>query len=75
MRDLYNSSGGMGPDDVVGTGGKSSHISRGKLATGGGAYVMGGESNGATDIGENSACAARGTGDEVVSDHVARTES
>ena len=77
MRDLRNSSGGMGPGDVVGTGGKSSHISRGEHVTCGGtsgvggAYVLGGESENAINIGEIPSCAARVTGDEVVSDHVA----
>ena len=81
MRDLRNSIGDVGPDDVVGTGGKSPHISRGGHGTCGGTsgvggvYVVGGESRNATDIGENSSCAARGTGDKVVSDHVSRTES
>ena len=36
MRDLRNSSGDVGPDDVVGTGGKSPHISRGGHGTCGG---------------------------------------
>ena len=77
MRDLRNGSVDVGPDDVVGMGGKSPHISRGGRGTCGGtsgvggAYVLGGESENAINIGEIPSCAARVTGDEVVSDHVA----